>query len=434
MTVGMEIESPSRQAPSPAELAAANETVVREVLARLNGAARPHVFEEYDEIPYNQGIDLRELFSILVNRWRFLLAITIGGGVATALLAIAIPNTYTAAALILPPVKPQSLSTALMGQFGGIAGALAPTLGLKDPNELYIGILRSRTTNEALVSQFGLQQVYSSKTKEDARRKLLDRASFTSGKDSMLKISVEDRNPQRASVLANAFIDELNKQNNRLAISESSQRRLFFEREVEAEKNALGAAERALKETQQRTGVVEVGNQAQVVIGSIARLRGEIVVQQVSLERLQMGATADNPEVVKQQTALSALRSQLAKLERGDSRLRLGDPLIPVANVPEAGLEYLRALREVKYHDSLLEVLAKQYEAARIDEAKEAPVIQVVDPAVPPEKKSGPHRALLSLLGAMVSAFAAAIFVYFARSQTTKTRLPQAPAMQPADV
>jgi len=180
--------------------------------------------------------------------------------------------------------------------------------------------------------------------------------------------------------------------------------------------------------------MVEVSNQSQVVIGSIARLRAEIVMQEVSLERLRMGATADNPEVVKQQTALSALGSQLAKLERGDSRLRSGDPMIPVANVPEAVLEYLRALREVKYHDSLLEVLAKQYEAARIDEAKEAPVIQVVDPAVPPERKSGPHRALLSLLGAMVSAFAAAIFVYFARSQPTKTRLPQAPAMQPADV
>ena len=276
------------------------------------------------------------------------------------------------------------------------------------------------------MSQFGLERVYSSKTKEDARRMLLDRASFTSGKDSMLKISVEDRNPQRASVLANAFITELNKQNNRLAISESSQRRLFFEREVEAEKNALGAAERALKETQQRTGVVEVSNQAQVVIGSIARLRAEIVVQEVSLQRLQMGATAENPEVANQQMALSALRSQLAKLEAGNARLGPGDPMIPVANVPEAGLEYLRAMREVKYHDSLLEVLAKQYEAARIDEAKEAPVIQVVDPAVPPERKSGPHRAVLSVLGAMVSAFAGAIFVYFWQSKSAK------PSTQPA--
>ena len=426
MTTDTEIEGPARQATSSGDLTAANASVVREVLKSINGTARERVFEEYDETSYNQGIDLRELFSKLASRWKFLLAMTIGGGVATALVAISLPNMYTASALILPPVKPQSLSTALMGQFGGMAGALAPSLGLKDPNELYIGILRSRTTNDAVVSQFGLERVYSSKTKEDARRMLLDRASFTSGKDSMLKISVEDRNPQRASVLANAFITELNKQNNRLAISESSQRRLFFEREVDSEKNALGAAERALKETQQRTGVVEVSNQAQVVIGSIARLRAEIVMQEVSLQRLQMGATADNPEVANQQMALSALRSQLGKLEAGNARLGPGDPMIPVANVPEAGLEYLRALREVKYHDSLLEVLAKQYEAARIDEAKEAPVIQVVDPAVPPDRKSGPHRAVLSVFGALVSAFAAAIFVYFWRSKSAK------PFTQPA--
>jgi tyrosine-protein kinase Etk/Wzc len=403
------------------EVAGANESVVREVLKRLNGADRQGVSEEYNDIPYNSGVDLQELFSALLHRWRFLLVMTIGGGVVAALVAISLPNMYTAAALILPPVKPQSLSSALMGQFGGMAGALAPSLGLKDPNELYIGILRSRTTNDAIVSQFGLQQVYSSKTKEDARLMLLDRASFTSGKDSLLRLSVEDRSPQRAAILANAFIAELTGQNNRLAITESSQRRLFFEHEVQAEKNILVAAERALQETERRTGVVEVSNQAQVVIASIARLRAEIVVQEVSLKRLQMGATADNPEVAKQQMALSALRSQLAQLERGNSRLQSGDPMIPVASVPEAGLEYLRALREVKYHDSLLEVLAKQYEAARIDEAKEAPVIQVVDPAVPPERKSGPHRAVLSLLGAMVSGFAATIFVYFARSKPALT-------------
>jgi len=424
MTTDTEIEGPPRPAASPGDLAEANASVVREVLKRLNGTARERVFEEYDETPNNQGIDLRELFSKLVSEWKFLLAMTIGGGVVTALVAIALPNMYTASALILPPVKPQSLATALMGQFGGMAGALAPSLGLKDPNELYIGILRSRTTNDALVSQFGLQQVYSSKTKEDARHKLQDRAIFTSGKDSMLKLSVEDRDPQRASVLANAFISELNKQNNRLAITESSQRRLFFEREVESEKNALAAAERALKETQQRTGVFEVSNQAQLVIGSIARLRAEIVGQEVSLQRLQMGATTDNPEVANQKMAISALSAQLAKLESGNARRRAGDPMIPVANVPEAGLEYIRALREVKYHDSLFEVLAKQYEAARIDEAKEAPVIQVVDPAVPPERKSGPHRAVLTVLGAVMSAFAGAIFVFFTQSNARKTRLP----------
>ena len=129
---------------------------------------------------------------------------------------------------------------------------------------MYIGILRSRTISDNLVQQFQLQKIYSTKTTGDARLKLLDRASFALGKDSMLRLSVEDRDPKRAAALANAFIAELNKQNNQLAITESAQRRLFFEREVAAEKEAMAAAEGGLKQIQQKTGVFEVSSQAQV--------------------------------------------------------------------------------------------------------------------------------------------------------------------------
>lgn len=371
---------------------------------------------DFAETAESDGIDLRELVALLASKWKLLFWITVTGGTLAALTSLALPNMYTATALILPPAKPQSLSTALMGQLGGMAGVLAPSLGLKDPTEMYIGILRSRTTNDDLIGQFDLQHVYSSKSKEDARRKLLARASFTSGRDSMIKLSVEDRDPQRAAALANAFIAELNIQNDRLATTESAQRRMFFEHEVKSEKNALEAAESALKETQQRTGVIEAANQAAVVIGSIARLRSEIAMQEVFLQRLKMGATPQNPDVARQQAELSALRAELSKLEAGSTRQRSGDPIVPVANVPQAGLEYLRALREVKYHDSLFEVLSKQYEAARIDEAKEAPVIQVVDQAVPPERKSGPPRALIIVLGSVLAGVAGAIFAYFTYS------------------
>ena len=365
-------------------------------------------------------INLPALFALLISNWKFLLSVVVAGGVITALIVVILPNTYTATALILPPAKPQSLSSVLMGQFSGMAGALAPSLGLKDPADMYIGILRSRTTNDDLVAEFGLKQVYSSATKEDARRKLVSRASFTSGKDAMIRISVEDRDPHRAAALANAFITELNRQNNRIALTESSQRRLFFERQVAVEKEEVAAAESALKQTQQRTGLVEIGNQAQVVISSIARLRSEVTMEQVSLERLKMGATTENPEIARREAELSALRSQLRKLEAGSTRQSSGDPLIPVANVPQAGLEYLRAVRDVKYHEALFEVLAKQYEAARIDEAKDVPVIQVVDSAIPPEKKSGPARTQITVLSAVFFGILGALFIYFFRSEPVK--------------
>jgi uncharacterized protein involved in exopolysaccharide biosynthesis len=382
----------------------------------------------FDEVPDTDGIDLREFCARLASRWKFLLAITAGGTVFGALVAFLLPSMYTATALIISPVKAQSLSSILMGQLGGVAGAIAPSLGFKDPAEQFIGILGSRTIVDVLIGRFALQKVYGSRTREDARRKLLRRASFSSGKDSMIRISVEDRDPRRAADLANAFIAELNQQNDRLAITESAQRRVFFEREVETEKNTLSDAERTLKETEQRTGVVEVGEQAQVVIGAIARLRAEIAVQEVSLDRLRLGETDENPQVAAQQSGISTLRNELSKLEVGTRSQRSGDPLVPVADVPQAGLEYLRALREVKYHNSLLEVLAKQFEAAKIDEAKEAPAIQVVDAAVPPEKTSFPPRVPIIVMGAALSAAVGALYVHFSKGESSPEPLISNPA------
>ncbi len=407
----------------------ANEYVVREVLKRLNGANGPRKMEEIDQLPYS-GVDFQEVYKTLSKEWKRLLLVAIGGAMAAGFIAVALPNMYTASALIIPPAKPQSLSTLMMGQLGGLTGALAPSLGLKDPNEMYIGILRSRTTNDELVRQFSLQQVYSDENTESASRKLLDRTSVVLGRDAMIKISVQDRDPKRAAGLANAFVAELNRQNNRFAITESGQRRLFFEHEVDVEKDELVKAESRLKETQQRTGVVEVSNQAQLVISSIARLRAEIAMQEVSLERLRTGATSENPEVAKRQMGLSALRSELTKLESGDIRRRSGDPIIPVANVPQAGLENFRALRDVKFHETLFEVLSKQYEAARIDEAKEAPVIQVVDPAVSPQRKSGPPRALIIILGTCLSTIGGMIWVYFGRGSALNERSLRVPGAE----
>ena len=189
------------------------------------------------------GIDLGALFKELAGHAKFLSSVIAGGAILGGAIAFLIPNMYTATAVILPPAKPQSLSSAMLGQLGALAGAAAPSLGLKDPADMYIGILKSRSASDDLISRFKLRSVYEEKSLEDTRHKLSSRASFASGKDSMIKISVEDRDPKRAADLANAYIAELTAQNDRLAVTESAQRRLFFEREVESEKNALASAE-----------------------------------------------------------------------------------------------------------------------------------------------------------------------------------------------
>ncbi len=310
---------------------------------------------------------------------------------------------YTATASIMPPQQQQSTASALLGQLGSIAASAGSNLGLKTPADLYIGILGSRTVADHLVQTFNLRQLYDEPTVSDARKVLAKRSSFSAGRDPLIRISVEDRDPKRAAALANAYVEELYKQNSRLALTESAQRRLFFERQVEAQKKTLADAEVALKATQERTGVLQVNSQVESAILSMARLRAEIASREVALSSLEKAATPQNPEMVRQQVELAALRGQLRKLEASGDTRRPGDPMILTSQVPKAGLEYVRALRDLKYNETLFELLSKQYEAARIDEAKDAPVIQVVDTAVPPERKSWPPRALLISLGTFLS-------------------------------
>jgi tyrosine-protein kinase Etk/Wzc len=325
--------------------------------------------------------------------------------------AFLLPRMYTASASIMPPQQQQSTAAALLGQLGPIAGAAGNNLGIKNPGDIYVAILGSRSIADDLVQAYDLQKLYDVRTVSEARKVLANRSSFSTGKDPLVRISVEDREPKRAAALANAFVDELYKQNGRLALTESGQRRLFFERQLEAQKKALADSEAAMNTTQERTGVVQVNSQVEAVIRSITQLRAEIAAREVALASLKSGATAQNPEVVRQETELTAMREQMRKLESRGEGGQPGDTAIPTSRVPQVGLEYMRSLRELKYNETLLELLAKEYETARIDEAKDAPVIQVVDFAVPPELKSWPPRAIFTLAGALFCGVAACLIV-----------------------
>ncbi len=298
-----------------------------------------------------------------------------------------------------------------MGQLGPLASLAGRDIGMKNPSDVYLGILRSRTIADSLIRRFSLSNVYHSRTMTDARSELADHSRILTGQDSLIRIAVDDHDPKRASDLANGYVEELFRQNSKLATTESAQRRLFFERQMESEKNDLAAAEEALRQTQQQTGLLQVTGQVEALVGAAARLRAEIGSREVAIERLKESATPENPEVVRQYAELTALSAQLRKLESGVAARPNGSPIIPTAGVPQAGLLYVRALRDVKYHEALYEVYAKQFEAAKIDEAKEAPAIQVVDAAVIPDKKSWPPRALFVAAAAFLSGLIASLFV-----------------------
>ncbi len=354
--------------------------------------------------------DALDILVVMARRRRVVLACVLAGAVAGIVLVLLLKPNFTAKATILPPQQ-QSSTAGLLNQLGSLASLSggASTLGLKTPADLYAGMLASRTIADELIATYGLQNIYQRGTLLETQAYLKRRTSIEVGKDGLIEIAVTDHDPQRASNLANAYIEGLNHLNSSLAISEAAQRRLFFDQQLDTERKALASAEEDLQSTQQKTGLIQINGQAQAIIQSIEELRAELDSREVQLQSLRSFATDQNPKVVRLQSEIGEMRSQLSRMENDQKEQALpGDIAVPTGNLPKDSLEYTRRLRAVKYHESLFELLSKQEAAARIDEARSAPIIQVVDRAIPPDKRSGPPRALiilgLSIAGLMIGA------------------------------
>jgi capsule polysaccharide export protein KpsE/RkpR len=228
----------------------------------------------------------------------------------------------------------------------------------------------------------------------DTREHLADRTEITSGKDGIISVTVEDKDAQRAAEMANFYIDQLQALMGTLTITEAAHRRKFFEEQVKQEMDRLAEAEVQLKNTQETTGMIQLSDQARAIIQSIAQLRAAIATKEIQLAGLRSFGTEENPSVRLAEQELAALRAQLGKAEKSQTG-GSGDIYVATANLPKAGLEYLRKYREVKYHEFVFTELSKQYEMARVEEAKSAPLIQILDRAEPADKKSWPPRSLL---------------------------------------
>jgi tyrosine-protein kinase Etk/Wzc len=363
-----------------------------------------HVSEE-------RKLDAIEAATLLLRGKKTILKFMLVPATLTAILVFVMKPTYTAQATFLPPQNaPGSGLSQLASQLGSL-GAMGALSGLKSSGDVYLAILGSRTIADDIIKQFDLQKVYKVQRISDTEKALKARSTFTLGKDTLITIDVEDHDPKRATDMANAYLDALREQNGRLALTESGQRRLFFEQQLEREKNALADAEVELKKTQEQTGLIAPSGQAQMEIETMAQVRAEITSLQVELAAIKQGATEENPQVVRLQTQIAGLQQQLQRLQSDPAKRQPGSLELPTAKVPELALEYVRKQREVKYHETLFELLARQYESARLDESRDAPLLQVIDRAIIPDKKSGPHRMLLIAVMALLGAFPGAIWV-----------------------
>lgn len=371
-----------------------------------------------------EEIDLQEVAIVLLKRKKLIAGLTLVCFVLSVVVALLLPPIYRAETSILPPQQSSSsMLGQLMGQLGGLSGVAGAAVGIKNPNELYVGMLQSRTVVDRIIDRFDLMKSYDEEYRENARKKLLKYTEVQSDRKSgIITVAVEGKDPRRAAEMANAFVEELRALTGGIAMTEAGQRRLFFEGQLKEAKSEVSRAEEGFRGFQERTGALQIDAQAKAVIEGIANLRAMIAAREVQLKVLQTFATPRNPDFQKVEEEVRALRMELSRLEGAGGRGH--DPLMPTGRMPAVGTEYLRKLRDLKYAETLYEQLAKQYELARIDEARDAAVIQVIDPAIPPERKVKPKRRLIVLASTFLGFAFGVTYVLFSERKRRGMSLP----------
>ena len=374
-------------------------------------------------------ISLLDLLTVIIRGRRLIFKIVLWVTLAAIIISLLLPSRYTAVTSILPPQQGASAGASLMAQLGslGSVASLAGGMGLKNPNDLQVAMLKSRTVEDAMLDRFHLIQLYRAKRRSDARKEFESVVDIDSGaKDGLIRISVTDRDPQRATDMANGYVDEFKKWSATLAVTEASQRRLFFEQQLTQSKDNLATAEEELKKTEQKTGLIQLDSQARAVIELVAQLRAQIAAKEVQIQGMRSFATGDNPDLQMAEQELAGLRAQQAKMGANSDGTST-EMLIPKGNMQQAGLEYVRKLRDVKYYETIFNLLARQYEAAKVDEARQGAIVQVVDRAIVPDKHSSPKRTYIVIGAAVFGLILGVIWLFLAEGLN---RLSNNPAEQ----
>lgn len=342
--------------------------------------------------------------------------VTIVLAAAAGVYAYLAPPTYTARATMLPPGSQQQSGSAAALQALGSLGGFTGGLGGKTPDDLYVALLKSDTIVRELDKKFDLKKRYGIDKNEILRRVLPTFVRIASDKKSgVITVEVDDKEPQFAADLANAMPAELDKLLSHLAVTEAQQRRFFYEQQLKDTKERLIKAEQDLRLVQEKSGVIVLDKQAEALIGGAAQLRALIAEREVQLKVLRTSATDQNPDVMRLNSELRALRGELSRMESKQDPGSASPIDLPVSRIPEAAIDYVRARRELKLQETLLEGIVRQYELAKLDEAKEGTGPQLVDKAIPPDYKSKPSRALIMLAGLLLGFLGSSVYVIVRR-------------------
>jgi uncharacterized protein involved in exopolysaccharide biosynthesis len=341
-----------------------------------------------------QPDDAIDALLILARHWRLLVL----GPLLIGALAVAgsflVDPTFTARTSFLAPQQQGSAASALAA-LGPLAGVAGLTGGARTPAEQYVALLRSTTIQDRIIDRFDLMKVYDNKYRSDTRRDLAQNVRVLLGRrEGIIEVEVDDHAPERAAAVANAHLEELRRLTATLTISEAQQRRTFFDVQLKQTRDRLATAQRSLQDSGFNSSSLKAEPRA--AAEAYARLRAETTATQVRLQALRDSLSDDTPEVRQQLAALAALRAQLAAAEPGID--------------PSQGGDYITRYREFKYQETLHELFARQYELARVDEAREGAIMQAIDVAQPPDKKRKPKR---SIVGFVATGIAAVVLIGF---------------------
>jgi capsule polysaccharide export protein KpsE/RkpR len=361
---------------------------------------------------------------LLWSEARFLGRVMAFGAILSAVIALLLPKSYKSNIRLMPPDNQSSLGmgmammtakdnlTSMGGVGGSLAGAASDLLGLKNSSALFADMLGGRTVGDRMVQRFDLRKEYRKRYWEDARKQLTRHTEIEVDKKSdVMTITVEDRDPQRAQQMSLAYVEELDRLLAGVSTSAARRERIFIEQRLQTVKQDLERASKEFSEYSSKNTVLDMPYQAKAMVEAAAQLQGQLIVAQSQLEGLEQIYTPNNVRVRSLKARVDELNGQLARMSGANTPAGPApapdssaiDLYPPIRQLPLVGVEWTNLYREARIQETVYELLTRQYELAKIQEAKEIPTVKILDRAMFPEKRSFPPRTLIVLVGSLFS-------------------------------
>lgn len=358
-------------------------------------------------------INLLDYLVVLVRHKKMILWTCGVTFVLACVVTLLMPNVYTSTAEIMPPQEQSGGLSSMLGSMGSLASLAGVSLG-SSSGDLYVGMLQSRTVADAVIDRFHLMDEYEQDYRVKTYDKLADNVNIASDKDSgIISVSVDDEDPKQAAEMANFYVSELKKLNVKLNVSSAVREKTFLQNRLAKVKKDLAQAEDRLKDFKEKNQAVSIDDQTTAIIDNISQLKAQLAAEEVQFGVLRSYQTERNPEALKVKENIAQLKIQLSDLEKTPAGKKVaGDIFIPTSEVPDLGVQYARLLRDVKVQEAVYQMLVQQYEAAKINEARDTSTIQVLAEARAPDYKSKPKRALIVLLATFVMGFFAMLWAF----------------------